>query len=185
MSRFEYLSVLVSIVIALGISEMTVSWGRALQQRHQLTFSWLHLFWTLFIVLLMVQFWWGFWNFRLVEPWSLPALLSVLVEAVTLVLAALLLAPRGAESGPLDLDRLFFANSRLFFILGAALIAQLALVDTFVAGKPVATLENAFRVPGVGVALFAAWSRSLRVQYAVALLAGVLLAGFLATAIQL
>jgi len=93
MPRFEYLSVLVSIVIALGIGEMTISWGRALQLRYRLTFSWLHLFWTLFILFMMVQFWWGFWNFRNVDPSTMPALLSVLVEAVTLVLAALLIAP--------------------------------------------------------------------------------------------
>jgi hypothetical protein len=185
MSRFEYLSVLVSIVIALGISEMTISWGRALQLRHRLSFSWLHLFWTLFIVFLMVQFWWGFWNFRHVEPWTLQALLSVLVEAVTLVLAALLLAPRAVESGPLNLNELFFANSRLFFLLGAALIFQLGAVDALVAGKPVASLENAFRVPGIGVALFAAGSTSTRLHYAVAVLALLLLAGFLGSEIQL
>lgn len=185
MSRFEYLSVLVSIVIALGISELAISWGRALQLRHRLSFSWLHLFWTLFIVFLMVQFWWGFWNFRFVETWSLAALFGVLIEAITLVLAALLLAPRSVESGPLELNELFFANSRLFFLLGAALICQLGIVDSLVAGAPVATLENAFRVPGVGVALFAAQSTSTRVHCALALLTVLLLAGFLGTAAEL
>ena len=184
MSRFEYLSVLVSIVIALGITEVTISWGRALQLRHRLTFSWLHLFWTLFMLFLMVQFWWGFWNFRLIETWSLAALLSVLVEAITLVLAALLLAPRAAETGPLDLDELFFTNSGIFFLLGAALILQLAVVDTLVAGKPVVSFENAFRLPGICVALFAARSQNPRVHIGLALLALFLLAGFLATATQ-
>ena len=183
MSKFEYLSVLVSIVVALGISEVTITWSRTLQLRERVTFSWLHSFWTLFALFLMVQFWWGFWNFRLVESWSLLSLLAVIVEAITLVLAALLLAPRGAEAGPLDLSELFFANSKPFFILLAALVLQLSVVDTLVAGKPVATLENAFRLPGVAVALFAAYSGSPGVHRGIAIAAMVLLVGFLATAI--
>jgi len=39
MSRFEYLSVLVSIVIAMGISEIRVSWGRLIQRRDRVEFS--------------------------------------------------------------------------------------------------------------------------------------------------
>jgi hypothetical protein len=48
MTRFEYLSVLVSIVIALGISEVTVAWGRVLQQKVTTKIYWLHGFWSIF-----------------------------------------------------------------------------------------------------------------------------------------
>ena len=86
MTRFEYLSVLVSIVIALGITEVTIGWGRLLQQRRRVRLSWLHAFWSLFTLFLMIQLWWGFWNFRTVERWSLAGLLAVVLEAITLVL---------------------------------------------------------------------------------------------------
>ncbi|MBW2386077.1 MAG: hypothetical protein JRG92_20790 [Deltaproteobacteria bacterium] len=56
MSRFEYLSVLISIVIALGLNEVTKSWGRLLQDRRHVRFSLLHGFWSAFILLLMIQF---------------------------------------------------------------------------------------------------------------------------------
>lgn len=185
MSRFEYLSVLVSIVIALGIGEMTISWGRALQLRQRLTFSWLHLFWTLFILFMMVQFWWGFWTFRHVDPWTLPKLLTVLVEAVTLVLAALLIAPRPVESGPVDLHELFFAHSRWFFLLGAALIVQLAITAAAIVDKPFFSMENVFRAPGVALALVAAWTTNLRFHYSFAGAAALLLAGFLLFSIEM
>jgi len=55
-SRFEYLSVLISIVIALGLNEVTKSWGRLLQDRRHVRFSLLHGFWSAFILLLMIQF---------------------------------------------------------------------------------------------------------------------------------
>lgn len=185
MSRFEYLSVLVSIVIALGITEVTISWSRVLQMRDRVQFSWLHAFWTVFMFVLMVQFWWGFWNFRFVESWSLHSLLSVVAEAITLVLAALLLAPRGIDSEPLDLGAMFFSNSRLFFLLGAAVVLQLALVDTLVAGLPFLSLENLFRMPGFVLALVAASTTSVRAHRALAAGASLLLIGFLAFATEL
>ena len=51
MSRFEYLSVLLSIVIALGISEMVSSWGALLRQRRLVRFYWVHRLWTAALVL--------------------------------------------------------------------------------------------------------------------------------------
>jgi hypothetical protein len=184
LSRFEYLSVLVSIVIALGITEVTISWSRLLQLRRRVTFSWLHAFWTIFMLFLMIQFWWDFWNFRLVESWSLLSLFGVVAPAITLVLAALLLTPRGIESGPANLGTMYFSNSRLFFLLGAALMLQLTVVDTLVTGRPFAVLENLFRVPGIAIALFAAFSTSVRVHNGLALLALLLLAGYVGSTIE-
>lgn len=184
-SRFEYLSVLVSIVIALGIGETMISWGRLLQLRERVSFSWLHGFWSLFTLFLLVQFWWGFWNFRVVEVWSLGSLVGVLAEAVTLVLCGLVLTPRISSSELLDLRELFFANSRPFFLLGALLITQLAVVDTVVAGMPSLQTENAFRAGGIGVALFGAATHSQRTHAWIACAAATLLAGFLASSLML
>ena len=85
MSRFEYLSVLISIVIALGITEVTISWGRLLQHRGRVRFSALHGFWSTFLLFIMIQFWWGFWNYRTVEDWSLTSLLIFVSEGIALV----------------------------------------------------------------------------------------------------
>ena len=180
MSRFEYLSVLISIVIALGISEMASSWGHLLRVRDRVHFYWLHAFWSLFMVVLMVQFWWGFWDFRQVESWSFPGLLSVVCEALVLVVAALVLIPGNAADEELDLRTHFFGNSRLFFVLGAALLVQLAVVDTVVGGQAFFSSENLFRVPGVVVALGAAAFRDARLHAALAVLGALLLLGFVA-----
>ena len=46
MTQFEYLSVLVSIILALGMSEVMISWARMIQRRDHVKFSLLHAFWT-------------------------------------------------------------------------------------------------------------------------------------------
>ena len=185
MTRFEYLSVLVSIVIALGISEVTFSWGRLVQSRARITFSALHAFWSVFLLLLMVQFWWGFWNFRTVEHWSFVSLVAVIAEAVTLVLCALVLSPRLEGGENLDLGQLYFDNSRPFFVLGMLLLLQLAAVDALVLGSPLVHQENLFRLPGILLTGVAASSRSKRVHWALPILAAGLFVGFLTRAIRL
>ena len=110
MTRFEYLSVLISIVMALGISEVTISWGRLIQNRHQVQFSLLHAFWSVFLLLLMIQFWWAFWNFRIIENWSFGALMGPVLGAVALVLCALLLTPGRSQAPPINLEELVFRS---------------------------------------------------------------------------
>jgi len=134
----------------------------------------------------MIQLWWGFWNFRTVEAWSLGSLLAVVTEAITLVLCALLMVPGQREkSESIDLRRVYLDNSRPFFLLGTLLLVQLTLVDVLVLGMPLLHGENAVRAFGVAVALFAAWSRDPRVHTGIALVSLALLAGFLVEAMAL
>ncbi|MEN8161218.1 MAG: hypothetical protein ABFS41_14190 [Myxococcota bacterium] len=180
MSRFEYLSVLVSIVIALGISEVVSTWGRLLRNRARVRFYGLHAFWTLFVVVLMVQMWWGFWNFRTVESWTFLALLGVVIECIVMVLSALVLLPTVEAREPIDLRQHYFAQCRLFFLLGCLLVLQLTTLDLFVLGQPLFHVENAIRLSGAGVAALAAAFPNPRFHTALAALATVLFAGFVA-----
>ena len=184
MSRFEYLSVLISIVIALGLSEVVAGWGRILRRRRDVQFYWLHAVWSVFIVLFMIQFWWGFWNFRTIEEWSLPGLVAVVASVLLIVLAALALIPDDVPRG-LDLRKHYYEQSRLFFGLAFVLIVQLSLVDTWVAGQPFFHLENALRGAGLLVTAGAALSTREGVHASLAI-AGILLFGwFTASAIYL
>lgn len=178
MSRFEYLSVLLSMVIALGVSEVASAWGGLLRERHRVRFYWVHGLWTLFTLLLMVQWWWGFWTFRTVEHWSFVALVAVVVEAIVLVLAALVLTPRVEPGREIDLREHYGEQSRIFFVLGFALMVQFALVDKWVGEQPFLHPENAVRGVGLGVAALGALSRDERVHQALALAALALLAVF-------
>jgi hypothetical protein len=177
-NRFEYLSVLVSIVIGLGICEIASSWGRILRSRSRVRFYWLQAFWSVFTILLMIQFWWGFWEFRLVEHWSFAGLLAVVAEAFVLVLAGMILLPNVEPGAPLDLRAHYFEHCRLYFVLGSLLIAQLAVVDRLVGEQPLFHAENAFRLPGVLVAAVAAAYPREKLHAGLALVASVLLLGF-------
>lgn len=184
LDRFEYLSVLSSIVIALGISEIVSCWGALLRQRREVRFYWVHTIWTVFAVLLMVQFWWGFWNYRTVETWSFAALLAVVAEALVMVLAALVLTPRPAPGEPLDLRTHYYEQSRVFFGLACVLLVQLAAVDVWVGEQPFLHTENAVRALGMGATAWGAVSKNERVHALIVVTALVLLSVFVPVSIS-
>lgn len=145
MSQFEYLSVLVSIVLALGMSEIMICWARMIQHRDQIQFSALHLFWSGFIMLMMVQFWWGFWQFGVVDNWSMLDLLHVLFETATLVMAALIMLPGRQIPENLDLEQFYFKHCRIFFILALLTVLSLLTADIFILQISLRDPENIIR----------------------------------------
>ena len=179
MSRFEYLSVLISIVIALGMSEIASTWSRLLRARARVDFYWLHSFWTVFMVLMMVQFWWGFWEFREVESWSFPGLVAVVTESLVLVLAAMALLPEPDQGGNIDLRSYYFAQCRVVFTLGALLLLLLTVVDALVGGQPFLHLENAVRLPAIILTASAALFVNERFHVLFTFTAAALFIGFL------
>jgi hypothetical protein len=181
MSRFEYLSVLVSIVIALGISDLTIAWARVLQNRLVTKFCWLHAFWSVFSLFLMIQFWWGFWRYRTIGEWSLGGLLLVVAVVISLTMCALMLSPRTSPEANVDLRTTYFDNARNFFTLGALFVALITVMETLILAEPLLAAQNLFRGFGVAGALAIAFSTSTKVHVGFAILGTAILAGFLAT----
>ncbi|MEM1144020.1 MAG: hypothetical protein AAGI88_15685 [Pseudomonadota bacterium] len=182
MTRFEYLSVLVSIVIALGISEVTIAWARVIQQKPTPKVYGLHGFWSVFSLLLMIQFWWGFWRYRTVVSWSLGSLVTALTVVITLSLGALMLVPRTKAGAHLDSQALYFDNAPKFFVLGGCFILLVSAMDIMVLGSPALHIENVFRGGGAVAAFGMAATSSEKLHYGFAFVGAALLAGFLATA---
>lgn len=160
MSRFEYLSVLISIILALGISEVLVCWARLLRYRHTVRFYWVHALWTVLGLLLIVQFWWGFWQFQVVDDWTFSGLLLVVAQTTTLVVAVLLLTPSKEEPPPPSLRDYYFAHCRPVFALAATLIVLLIFVDTLVGHQPLLHPENIIRPVAAAILAWLAWTRS-------------------------
>ncbi len=160
MSRFEYLSVLISIILALGLSEVLVCWARLLRHRDVVRFYWVHALWSVLGLLLLVQFWWGFWQFQVVDDWTFSGLLLVAVETIMLVVAVLLITPSKEDPPPPSLRDYYFAHSRPVFTFAAALIVLLIVVDTLVGHQPLVHPENVVRPVAAGILAWLAYTRS-------------------------
>jgi len=83
MSLFEYVSVMVSVVLALGVAQILTGVGALLVARDGPRADWVHAVWLAFLMLLHVQIWWVFWDLRSRPPHT------ILAFTFTLLLPAL------------------------------------------------------------------------------------------------
>ena len=136
MDHFEYISALISFVVALGFAEISSSWAHVLRLRSQIRFDSVYVGATGILLLLLIQFWWGFWNFRLVESWTFPMLLSVLFPVGCLVLCSLVLAP-SRTADEIDLAAIYMKQRRLLFPLVALTLVGFAVADALISKQPI------------------------------------------------
>ncbi len=97
MSLFEFLMVLVSIIVGLGVAEILT--GVAQQIRHRKTSKpyWLHSCGVTVIFLALLQSWWELWGLRDAEEWVFLGLLLMLLAPSGLYLIAHLIFPTSIE----------------------------------------------------------------------------------------
>ncbi len=92
MSQFEYIAVLISIIVGLALTQILRGVGRMVTTKDGPRPYWVHLVWTFYFFLLIVLFWW--WEFRLdTVDWSLPLYLVVIVYATLLFFVSLVVQP--------------------------------------------------------------------------------------------
>jgi hypothetical protein len=133
MAPFEYIALLASIVIALGITRALTGLGHLLQLRRAIRIYWVHALWIGNVFLWLLLNWWILYRWRAFEDWSFYLFLFVLISPVLGYLLTVLLVPERLEPG-LDMKRHFYANHRGFFAL-AALLPPVDAIDTFLKGR--------------------------------------------------
>jgi len=136
MGAFEYLSVLISIILALGMTRVLAGVGEMLQARSRRHIYWVHAVWIVNLFLYLVIAWWIFYRWRDQKPWNFYLFLFVLISPTILYLASLLLFPREADvETVIDYKAHYYANHRAFFIL-FALFIPVDIVDSLLKGVP-------------------------------------------------
>ena len=132
MEIFEYVAVLTSIIIGLGMAQLLMGVTRLIQHPEQAKPYWVHLCWVSYMFLLSVFWWW--WEFRLqaVEMWTFGVYLFVVLYAFLMYLLCALLFPSNF-SGYDGFKGYFYAKRNWFF--GVFILAQLVDVgDSLIKG---------------------------------------------------
>jgi len=97
MSAFEYLSVLISIILALGMTRVLAGVGEMLQASSHRQIYWVHLLWIINLFLYLLVAWWVFYRWRNQQPWTFFLFVFVLISPTILYLASVLLFPREGD----------------------------------------------------------------------------------------
>lgn len=145
MSEFEFISVLISMVVGLGIGMLLRGVGQAVHERRQAPIDSVHMVWTASVFLNLVLNWWVLFSWRDQEVWSFTLFLSLIVWAVALYLPVVFLYPPRKPASERWAD--VYANNRQWF-LGA--FASFAAADVWVTALRGGLFDPPIFLPFVG-----------------------------------
>ncbi|MEJ2535173.1 MAG: hypothetical protein P8008_06830, partial [Gammaproteobacteria bacterium] len=170
MDRFEYVMVLVSIIVGLSIAHMLVGVAGLIDRKasgREIRLSWAHSFWLGYVFLWTVQFWW--WEFRfseIVTEWTVGLYLFLVTYAITLFLIAAILVPRRWDSVK-DLDE-FFLERRVWFYWILLWGTLIDVVDGLLKGGSTYIIETlGWSIWPLWIAIFSAIVIGLRSRRAI------------------
>jgi hypothetical protein len=132
LDQFEYLSVLISIILGLGITQILTGFGRWLEQRGTFRAFLPSIGWAAFLLIVHVQTWWSMFGLRHWPDWNFLQFSVVLLQPSILFLMAVLVFP-GPHSND-DLRSNYFAQRRWLFGLLMALLVVSVLKDLIRSG---------------------------------------------------
>ncbi|MBS1680499.1 MAG: hypothetical protein JST48_02195 [Bacteroidetes bacterium] len=130
-SAFEYVTVFISIILGLGVTQILTGIADLIHQNRRVKIYWPHLIWVLLVLILHVQEWWVTFELRGYGPWRLPVFLFIILYPVVLFVLARLLFPFGFTDGEIDLKKFYFENYRKIFLFGA-ILGLLSILDSFI-----------------------------------------------------
>jgi hypothetical protein len=126
MTPFEYVSVLISIVLGLGITQIVTGIADIIHRWEKAKLYWPHLFWIVLVFFLHLQEWWLLFELRTVTEWRIPTFFLTILYPINLFILARVLFP--GDQSETDLRTFYHSNYRKFFLL-VAVLAFISFID--------------------------------------------------------
>lgn len=124
---FEYLTVLISIVVGLSVTSFLTNVARIIHLRNDVTISWVQLLWSVTILIWTIAFWWFTFLLAKQTEWTFPLFVFLLVYSTLLYFMMALLFPEGI---PADHDyRAQFMRNRVWFFGVLLLFLCIDVID--------------------------------------------------------
>jgi hypothetical protein len=113
---FSYLSAFVTIVLALGLSDLLMSFHRLVAHGRAVRWAALPLAAALFVLLALLTEFFSMWGLVAVERVSFVGLVFHLLPTFFIFLAASAVLPDDLGEGAFDLDAFYFSRQRYFYL---------------------------------------------------------------------
>jgi len=114
MDAFSYLSVFLSIILGLALTQALQGVRGLVLARGTVRLFAPSLIWTGIVILICVQSWWASFGLVNVPSWNFLAFSMVIAQALCLYLLAALVLPDIASDGGIDLEHHYFRQRRWF-----------------------------------------------------------------------
>jgi hypothetical protein len=167
MHQFDYLSVLVSIIIALGISHLLSSAAGLIHWRHRVKIYYPTLVWMTVLLMNQIQIWWVAFYRRQIMDWTFFGFLLYLMIPIIISMLGYLIIPETTPEA--NLEREYYHNRRWFFgLLG--LVMVISFIEDFTRfGFVLMSLNSWMRVGFLAVCITGFACPAKRAQLVIAL----------------
>lgn len=160
MTAFEYVSVFISVILGLGITQALTGIADLIHQSKRVKVYWPHLIWIVLVIIMHVQEWWVTFDLRELSTWRLPTFLFVMLYPITLFILARLLFPLGMQDEVIDLKVFYFENYRRIFLF-SAFLALLATLDSLFIRHD-SWIDQVPKIAIMFLLTFVSWTKSVR-----------------------
>jgi hypothetical protein len=128
MSPFEFVTVLISIILGLGITQIMSGVADLIHQWKDVRLYWPHQVWIILVFILHVQDWWLLYQLRDVTAWPLTMFLVQVLYPISLFILARILFPMAGDAKSTDMKSYYLGNYRKFFAM-AMILALLSAAE--------------------------------------------------------
>jgi uncharacterized membrane protein (DUF441 family) len=153
MDEFSYLSVLISVILGLAVTQILKGFRGILLSRARIRVYWPVLAWAGLLLLVCTQHWWAMFGMRHRHDWAFEQFGIVLLNVIFIYMVSGLVLPDFFGNEVVDLKQNFYAHRAWFFSLAVAIIAISVLKSLVLDQRLMPTTDLVFHTV-FGVALF-------------------------------
>lgn len=145
---FEFLMILLSIIVGLGLAEILTGIARLLRDGRQSEFRWIHSAAVITVLLALLQTFWESRGLQQVDTWTFPAMLLMLATPIALFTIAHILFPPDGQFA--NLGEYYFAQARLIWVLALVTVILGVSFRPLAFGMPLLVADNVSALPSAG-----------------------------------
>jgi hypothetical protein len=134
MTPFEYVIVLISIILGLGITQIVTGVADVIHQWDKMKLYWPHALWVLLVFIMHIHEWWYTYDLKRHESWHLISFLFMILYPIMLFVLARILFPFGSMETETNFKDFYFKNYRKFFLIVIILIMLAITQDILLEG---------------------------------------------------
>jgi hypothetical protein len=179
MSTFEYLSVLLSIILGLAITQVLMGFRGLMQSRRSTRWYWPAVTWAVLVLVIAVQGWWSMFDLRRHEDWTFAEFAIVLGQTIVEYLLAALVLPDFAPRETVDLREHYYDHHRWFFGLLILLIVVSVVKSLIVYGQWPPPADAAFHAVFLAMGVSGAVATNRRLHEGLTVLGALAIASYI------
>jgi len=162
MGLFEFLMILISVVVGLALSEVLTGVAGLLRVRETVRFHWIHILFQIGVFFALLQQWWESWDLVDVGTVSFGSVLALLFPSVMLFLIAHLLYPRPATDA--NLEDYYYKQAPILWGLVVLGTVVGTFSGTLLEQEPVFHVNNLSGFPVMAICIVLIISKNHRVH---------------------